>query len=127
MTNLLNIETALEQILKGIVPLPAEYAGIEQALGRVLADDIRADSNLPPFANSSVDGYAVRAKDIIHASKETPVSLRVTLDIPAGSTPGQEVGSMQAARIMTGAPLPSSPTTNAPSSSMASAAARPSR
>jgi molybdopterin molybdotransferase len=106
VADLLNIDTALEQILKGITALSAEQVGIEQALGRVLAHNIQAESDLPPFANSSVDGYAVRAEDIASASQETPVSLRVTSDIPAGSTPDQAVGAMQAARIMTGAPLP---------------------
>ncbi len=106
MADLLNIDTALEQILKGISPLAAEHVGIEQAFGRVLAQDIYADTSLPPFPNSSVDGYAVRAEDVAHAAQETPVSLRVAMDIPAGSAPDQPIGAMQAARIMTGAPLP---------------------
>jgi molybdopterin molybdotransferase len=106
LADLLNIDTALEQILKDISPLPGEQVAIEQALGRVLAQDIYADANLPPFANSSVDGYAVHAADIAQASQDNPVSLRVTMDIPAGSAPNHAVGAMLAARIMTGAPLP---------------------
>ena len=104
--DLLNVDAAIERILAGISPLPSERVDIGQALGRVLAQDIRAEISLPPFPNSSVDGYAVRAQDVAAASKDTPVLLRVVMDIPAGTAPQQAISPMQAARIMTGAPLP---------------------
>lgn len=106
MADLLNIDQAIERILADISPLPSEAVEIGQSLGRVLAQDIRAEISLPLFPNSSVDGYAVRAEDIAPASKNTPVRLKVVMDIPAGKAPDQPVGVMQAARIMTGAPLP---------------------
>jgi molybdopterin molybdotransferase len=106
LADLLSVDAALERILAGISVLPSESAPIEQALGRVLAEDIRAEADLPPFRNSSVDGYAVRSVDVVEASETSPVRLRVVMDIPAGCAPHMAVGAMEAARIMTGAPLP---------------------
>jgi molybdopterin molybdotransferase len=68
----------------------------------VLAQDIAADTSLPPFASSSMDGYAVRAADVA----AVPARLRVVMDILAGTAPGGSIGPGEAARIMTGAPLP---------------------
>lgn len=106
MADLLNVEAALEHILQRFSALAAEPVPISQALGRVLAADIVSDINLPPFANSSMDGYAVRADDVSGASSDSPVYLRVVMDIPAGAFPAEAIGVGQAARIMTGAPLP---------------------
>ena len=106
MADLLSVDDALEQILSHVSVLPAETVSITQALGRVLARDITAEMNLPPFANSSMDGFAVRAADIATASPDTPVQLRVTMDIPAGTAPPHTVNAGEAARIMTGAPMP---------------------
>src|SRR5690606_34006934 len=79
---------------------------ITDALGRVLAQDIESTINLPPFANSSMDGDAVRAADISGASATAPARLRVVMDIPAGTAPEDTIRTGEAARIMTGAPLP---------------------
>jgi molybdopterin molybdotransferase len=106
VADLLSVDAALERILAGSSALPSEQVPIEQALGRILAEDARAEVNLPPFPNSSVDGYAVRAGDVVGASESSPVHLRVVMDIPAGSAPERPVGPMEAGRIMTGAPLP---------------------
>src|SRR5262249_54870299 len=103
---LLNVDEALKQILATINPLPDETLALANALGRVIAQDVIADSNLPPFSNSSMDGFALRAADIAHTSAQNPVGLRVVMDIPAGVTPTGQIGSGEAARIMTGAPLP---------------------
>ncbi|HRF97447.1 MAG TPA: hypothetical protein PLZ51_19705, partial [Aggregatilineales bacterium] len=81
------------------IPLVAGY-------NRILAQDITATFSLPPFANSSMDGYAVRAEDITTATAETPVSLTVVMDIPAGVFPQGTLKAGEAARIMTGAPIP---------------------
>ncbi|NWF68909.1 MAG: molybdopterin molybdotransferase MoeA [Chloroflexi bacterium] len=102
MADLLNVDTALEQILAGIAPLDAETLALHNALGRVLAADIVADVNIPPFPNSSMDGYAVRAADVA----QVPTALQLVMDIPAGSAPATPLLAGQAARIMTGAPLP---------------------
>src|SRR5688572_26280650 len=106
MTSLLSVDDALARILAGIARLPAESVPLDDALSRVLAEDIRADINIPPFANSSMDGFAVRADDVAGASPEHPSMLRVVMDIPAGAFPNDTVHAGEAARIMTGAPLP---------------------
>ncbi len=101
-----NVDAALERVLSAIVPLPAETIRLEAAYDRILAQDIVAPISLPPFANSSMDGFAVRASDTAGASRETPVRLRVAFDLPAGAQPPRALVSGEAARIMTGAPLP---------------------
>jgi molybdopterin molybdotransferase len=106
LTALLDVETALAQILAQIPQLPSESVPLEAAFQRVLAEDVSASLNLPPFANSSMDGYAVKAADIAQASADSPVRLSVIGDIPAGVAPDLHLSSGQAARIMTGAPLP---------------------
>lgn len=103
---LYNVDAALERVLSAIAPLPAETIRLEAAYDRILAQDIVAPISLPPFANSSMDGFAVRASDTIGASRETPVRLRVAFDLPAGAQPPRALASGEAARIMTGAPLP---------------------
>lgn len=102
MSKLLNADYALAQILEHIHPLKTETIPIEQALYRVLAQDVIAPLNLPPFANSSMDGFAVRSKD----TQPAPQKLTVVEDIPAGHFSKIELQEGQAARIMTGAPIP---------------------
>ncbi len=106
MSELLSVDQAVERILSGIQPLADERVPLLDALGRVLAAPLVADISLPPFANSSMDGFAVRATDVARASSERPASLRVVMDIPAGSSPSRALGAGEAARIMTGAPVP---------------------
>lgn len=102
MADLLSVEQAVRQILAQIQPLPAEKVHLTVAFGRILAEDIYSDIDLPPFPNSSMDGYAIKADDL----KQTPLTLPVVMDIPAGFFPTQVLQSGQAARIMTGAPMP---------------------
>ena len=106
MSALRNVDEALQDILSQIKPLDTEMIPIINARGRALATDIIAPFDLPPFDNSSMDGFAVKAEDIATASQASPAILRVTMDIPAGSTPKQQLNTGEAARIMTGAPLP---------------------
>lgn len=103
---MLSVEEAQERVLSAFEPLEAERVPILEATGRILAEDVYADADIPPHANSSMDGYAVRATDTAGASPESPVRLRVTGDLPAGHVPEQEVTPGAAIRIMTGAPLP---------------------
>lgn len=72
----------------------------------MLAEDIISSIDIPPFANSSMDGFAVRAADVTNATADTPTRLNVVMDIPAGASPSGRIEAGQAARIMTGAPLP---------------------
>ncbi|MFC9241416.1 gephyrin-like molybdotransferase Glp [Streptomyces decoyicus] len=96
----------LEDVLSKIAPLDPIELQILEAQGCVLVEDITVPVALPPFDNSSMDGYAVRAADVEGATEETPVALTVIGDVAAGSGELPEVGPGQAARIMTGAPLP---------------------
>lgn len=100
------VDEALAEILSYFEPLPPEPVGLFQARGRVLAEDIIADFDVPPFRNSAMDGYAVRAVDTAEASGETPVILRVVADVAAGDVAETPVPPGGAVRIMTGAPLP---------------------
>lgn len=83
-----------------------EWCSVLDCAGRTLAEDVRAQSDQPPFDRSPVDGYACRSRDIEGASRENPVSLEVVEEIDAGSWPTRTVGPGEAARIMTGAPIP---------------------
>lgn len=102
----LTVEQALTAVLAGVSALPAERVPLLEALGRVLAGPVVAQDNMPPFANSSMDGYAVRAADVTNASPQEPTKLRVLTDIAAGLAPDVTLTEGTAARIMTGAPLP---------------------
>lgn len=106
MTVLLDVESALAEILTNIPQLSSETIALEAGLGRILAQDVQAPISLPTFANSSMDGYAVKAADVAEASTDSPVHLAVVGDIPAGASPSLHLETGQAVRIMTGAPLP---------------------
>ena len=93
---------AQRQVLDAVPALPALPTPLGDCLGLVLAEDVVASHNIPPFDNSAMDGYAVRAADV----ESTPVTLTVLEDVPAGSVPTQAVGAGEAIKIMTGAPLP---------------------
>jgi molybdopterin molybdotransferase len=93
-------------VIAAIQPLSTETVRLESALGRVLAEDVRSPLALPPWDNSSMDGYAVRAADVRGASRERPKVLRVIGTIAAGSATDRSVGAGEAIRIMTGGPVP---------------------
>ncbi len=99
---LLTVDEALERILARVAPLPARTLDLADTLGAVLAEDVVADRDVPPFRNSAMDGYAVRGEDVATA----PVRLRVTGAVAAGGLPEGTLGSGEAVRIMTGAPMP---------------------
>ncbi len=103
---MLTVAEARARILNQFQPLPTETIALVQAAGRVLARAITAAENVPPFANSSMDGYAVRASDVASASRTEPVTLPVSGDIPAGHGLPAPLRTGTAMRIMTGAPLP---------------------
>ncbi|MBI2324613.1 MAG: molybdopterin molybdotransferase MoeA [Chloroflexi bacterium] len=99
---LLTVDEALEGILSRIRPLGAREVPLLDAIGRTLAADVVADRDVPPFRNSAMDGYAVRGADVATA----PVRLKVIGAVAAGAMPERSVGSGEAMRIMTGAPMP---------------------
>jgi len=103
---LISVDQALHEILSHVQPLEAKAVTILNAQGRVLAQGIVSDVNIPPFDNSAMDGYAVRSADITAATPQTPVTLAVAGSVAAGYVAGQRVEAGTALRIMTGAPLP---------------------
>ena len=104
--DLLSVEDARQRILTRFALLGEEAVALDQSHDRILATAITAGFNLPPFANSSMDGFAVRGTETVGASKSAPLRLRVSAHIPAGTVSGEVMQSGEAARIMTGAPLP---------------------
>jgi molybdopterin molybdotransferase len=98
----LTVEEALEQILSRVNPLPTERVPLLSALGRALAEPVVSGREIPPWPNSSMDGYAVRAADTRAASAR----LAIVGTVAAGSMPSRAVGAGEAMRIFTGAPLP---------------------
>lgn len=102
----ITVEQALHTILSQIKIIGTERCDILSSLGRVLAEDISAPFNVPPFDNSAMDGYAVRQADIAAASAERPARLRIAGDIPAGYSAAAPLEQGSALRIMTGAPVP---------------------
>lgn len=107
---LLRLEDALERMLEGVEPLAAEDVSLSEAtavLGRVLAVDVRALVTMPPWDDSAMDGYAVRAADIAGATADRPIGLRVVGEAAAGRPASGVVETGTAMRILTGAPVPS--------------------
>src|SRR5687767_15622625 len=96
------VSEAIDLVKARITPLPAESVPLEESVGRILAQDVIADSDLPPFDRSQMDGYAVRADDV----QQTPAKLRIVGESAAGRGWHQEMRSGDAVRIMTGAPVP---------------------
>jgi molybdopterin molybdotransferase len=95
--------TKAQKCILGSVSKPGiETVRLEQSLGRVLAEDVRANRDLPPYDVSAMDGYAVRSADLAHV----PANLAIIEDIKAGDMPGKTVKAGQCSRIMTGAPVP---------------------
>jgi len=107
MPELLSVAEAQRLVLNAFTPTKVESLALHHAMNRVLAHDISADRDLPSFDNSGMDGFAVRAIDTLTASQELPVELKVIADIPAGEVVHVSLQAGQAARIMTGAQIPS--------------------
>lgn len=100
------VEEHAQRILAAVRRLPPQRVPVELSAGLVLAEDVRAEVDLPGFTNSAMDGYAVRVADLAGASDDTPVTLTVVSDIPAGDRRRLTIPPGDTARIMTGAPVP---------------------
>ncbi|WJH35272.1 hypothetical protein N6H14_04200 [Paenibacillus sp. CC-CFT747] len=109
-TQPLTIEEAQRLVLEAVDPLPAELIPLGDCTGRILAEDLYADADLPAFDRSMMDGFAVRSADTAAACPDRPAYLTVIAEIAAGEDPVRPVGPGEAARIMTGAPIPREPT-----------------
>jgi molybdenum cofactor synthesis domain-containing protein len=98
----ISVEEALAIVLRETPDLGSEEIPLEAALGRVLAQEVRSDVDLPPFDRAAMDGYALRAED----ARAAPVVLKIVGEVRAGQLPQRAVARGEAIQIMTGAPLP---------------------
>jgi molybdopterin molybdotransferase len=98
-------DQALQIVLENVAPLGIERVALLDALGRILAEEVRSPRDIPSFDNSAMDGYAVRAADVASASEAQPVSLDVLETVGAGMMPSKQVTAGHAVRTMTGAPI----------------------
>lgn len=103
---MMNYANALDIIARTVRPLAASMRGLDDLDYQATAVDVTARTDVPAFANSAMDGYALRSADTVSASDTDPVCLTVQVMIAAGDVPGQHVNSGHAAEIMTGAPVP---------------------
>lgn len=99
-------EKAIQLLLDVVKPVEKEEILLADALGRVLAEDLKAVHNIPPFDRSPFDGYAIRGEDTVDATQDHPITLTITEDIPCGSVPTMPVLSGEAGKVSTGAPMP---------------------
>lgn len=106
MTGPLAARDAALRILGDVAVQPALRIPLDDTLHSVLAEDVVSPLDIPAWANSAMDGYAVRSSDVRGATAEHPVRLEVIEELPAGQFPTRTVGPGQAARIFTGAPMP---------------------
>ncbi len=106
MSPLSPLDETQTSILNAVPALATVAVPVGDALGLVLAAPVTAGEAVPPFANTAMDGYAVRSADTAGATPESPVRLRVVAELPAGHAPEVPVGAGEAIRIMTGAPIP---------------------
>ncbi len=101
------VEAARAAILAAITaPMAVEQVDVDEALGRVLAEDVIAAVTLPPWDNSAMDGYAIQAADVVAATEGEPVRLAVVGEVPAGGVGDRRAEHGSAIRIATGAPIP---------------------
>lgn len=122
-----SVDEHLEDILAAVKPLEPIELQLPEAQGCVLVEDVVVEIALPPFDNSSMDGYAVRVADVEGATEEFPAVLTVIGDVAAGDAglgDGRRVGPGEAARIMTGAPSRRAPRPSSPSSGPTAVRAR---
>ena len=104
---LLSADDALARVMTAVAgPTEHEVAHLSEALGRVIAEDVDSAIDLPPWDNSAMDGYAVRAADVAGATDGEPIRLEVTGEVRAGQAPDARLERGMAIRIATGAPVP---------------------
>ncbi|MEV8134934.1 molybdopterin molybdotransferase MoeA [Microbacterium aurantiacum] len=117
--DLIDLDAHRATVLAAAPLLASEVLPLGATLGRTLREPVHAAVDLPVFDNSAMDGFAVRGEDVAGVSEDRPARLRVVADIPAGSGEDPPLGPGEAARIMTGAPMPSGADTIVPFESTA--------
>lgn len=117
--DLIDLDAHRATVLAAAPLLASEALPLGATLGRTLREPVHAAVDLPVFDNSAMDGFAVRGEDVAGVSEDRPARLRVVADIPAGSGEDPPLGPGEAARIMTGAPMPSGADTIVPFESTA--------
>jgi molybdopterin molybdotransferase len=103
---MITFKEASDRILSHVQSLGPEKVSLLEALGRLIAEDVYATRDLPPYDNSGMDGFAVKYEDIKNVSPNHALELEVVGDLPAGFVSSKAVEKGQAIRIMTGAPIP---------------------
>jgi molybdopterin molybdotransferase len=103
---MLTVDEASQIILDVLQPLPLETIPFVDTLGRVLADDLVADTPVPRFPQSAMDGFALRSEDTLEATSDRPIALKILGTLGAGHQASWTLSSGTAVRIMTGAPIP---------------------
>lgn len=102
----ISVEEGLQIITKNLKYMEKEMIPAADACGRILSENLISPENIPPFRRSPLDGYAFRAADTKGASEGHPAVFEIIEEIPAGKAPEYRIDSMQAAKILTGAPVP---------------------
>ena len=100
------LEEAVARVNRDLTVLPTEEVAVTEALGMVLAETVVADEAIPPFANTAMDGFALKAADTAGATESNPITLPVVATIAAGNVAPRPLEAGEAMRIMTGAPIP---------------------
>jgi molybdopterin molybdotransferase len=111
---LVSVEEARDRILGAVRPLGSLQVPLTESHGCVLAEDVVATRELPEFASSAMDGFAVRASDVAGASPSDPAELKIVGRALIGRRPESTVGGHEASRIATGAPIPAGADTVVP-------------
>ncbi len=102
----IEMKEGIDLLLSHAERMETEKVEINEAYGRILACRVRAKENIPPFDRSPYDGYAIRSADVAGAGHDSPVTLRIIEEVPAGHAPEKVIGPMEAVKILTGAPIP---------------------
>ncbi len=100
------VPEALEKLLSLAEPLDSEEVPLRDSLGRVLAEDVVSDRDIPPFHRAAMDGYAVKGEDTFGATQTNPIYFRVIGEVLTGHPKDIEVGNFEAVKITTGSPMP---------------------
>lgn len=106
MKSSMNFKDACQKLIDLVEPVKTEKIALAESAGRILAEAVVAGEDVPPFDRSPYDGYAFRAVDTSTASKETPITLQILEEVPAGAVPTKECVAGTATKILTGAPIP---------------------